>query len=37
MIDEAARQKLVAERKAEQEKTRAEFQRLDKALDNMGL
>ena len=37
MIDQAAKQKRLAEQKTEQDKKRAEFQRLDNQLDKWGI
>ncbi len=37
LIDEAARQKMLADREAEKAKSRAEFKRLDDSLKKMGI
>jgi len=37
VVDEAAKQKRLAAEKAEQEKTRAQFRKLDKQLDKWGI
>ena len=37
LIDEAAKQKMLAEREAEKAKSRAEFKRLDDSLKKMGI